>query len=543
MRLGDEDDLRKGPDSEDRDPKDSDNHDRDAQDRDSEHLPIDVAALRADDALVEELAAGLVALGELHHGARGSDDELVAMLAAWVADVRPDAQPTITASARDTSPDEKALGAPSLVSLVRPASAHGRHRAAQSASEHGAIPYARRLAVAAAVIMMGTAGLAVGSSDASPGEALWSVSKVFYAERARSVEAAAEVNTGFETARTALQQGRPADAARAIAKASALLDEVRPAEGRAELAHEHQLLLAALSGEPSGQSAAQAPVAPAPRPPDQPGTSSTPASTPTPSGSPVLASPPLPAESSTAPRAVAPPTGSGASAVPSVSGVPDNDTAGPSRSGSASTTVSVEDGTSPSTAPATPLPGSAPQPPTGPTSPTQPESQPQVDPSPQSPVQAGPEPQPEPQPQPQSAPEPQTGSGPLSQPQSAPAAPGDTEGPGQPTGSGSANEKNGGSGGAGVANSATDGPEGNPGQGEPSQPSDSGGNSDNSTNSNNSGNSDNSGGRNNSESDGGGNSADGGNSDGGRNSDNGRGSLLSPATDLISSSLRSLRQS
>ncbi|MEN3269956.1 hypothetical protein [Pseudonocardia sp.] len=542
MRLGDEDDLRKGPDSEDRDPKDSDNHDRDAQDRDSEHLPIDVAALRADDALVEELAAGLVALGELHHGARGSDDELVAMLAAWVADVRPDAQPTITASARDTSPDEKALGAPSLVSLVRPASAHGRHRAAQSASEHGAIPYARRLAVAAAVIMMGTAGLAVGSSDASPGEALWSVSKVFYAERARSVEAAAEVNTGFETARTALQQGRPADAARAIAKASALLDEVRPAEGRAELAHEHQLLLAALSGEPSGQSAAQAPVAPAPRPPDQPGTSSTPASTPTPSGSPVLASPPLPAESSTAPRAVAPPTGSGASAVPSVSGVPDNDTAGPSRSGSASTTVSVEDGTSPSTAPATPLPGSAPQPPTGPTSPTQPESQPQVDPSPQSPVQAGPEPQPEPQPQPQSAPEPQTGSGPLSQPQSAPAAPGDTEGPGQPTGSGSANE-NGGSGGAGVANSATDGPEGNPGQGEPSQPSDSGGNSDNSTNSNNSGNSHNSGGRNNSESDGGGNSADGGNSDGGRNSDNGRGSLLSPATDLISSSLRSLRQS
>jgi hypothetical protein len=87
VRLGDEDDLRKGPDPEDRDPKDSDNHDRDAQERGNEH-PIDLAGLRADDELVEELAAGLVALGELHHGARGTDDELVAMLATWVADVR-----------------------------------------------------------------------------------------------------------------------------------------------------------------------------------------------------------------------------------------------------------------------------------------------------------------------------------------------------------------------------------------------------------------------------------------------------------------------
>ncbi|NMH80788.1 hypothetical protein HF577_27325, partial [Pseudonocardia xinjiangensis] len=252
MRLGDEDDLRKGPDPEDRDPMDSNDHDSDA-----EGHPIDLAALREDDALVEELAAGLVALGELPRESHGTDDELVAMLAAWVAEVRPDAESQAAAvtavTAAAGSADENA-GSSNTVSALRPPSGRGKHRAV--------VPYARRLAAAAALLMLGTSGVAIGASEASPGEALWPVSKVFYAERARSVEAAAEVNSGLEAARTALRQGRRSEAARAIATATVRLDEVRPAEGRAKLAQEQENLLAALSGAPSASPATRTPLAP-----------------------------------------------------------------------------------------------------------------------------------------------------------------------------------------------------------------------------------------------------------------------------------------
>ena len=88
MRLGDENDLPDGGAAE--------NHG--SLQRETEH-PLDVAALRADDEFVERLAAGLVAPQDVPDSARGTDDELVAMLAAWVAEVRPEA---ITAASGGT---------------------------------------------------------------------------------------------------------------------------------------------------------------------------------------------------------------------------------------------------------------------------------------------------------------------------------------------------------------------------------------------------------------------------------------------------------
>src|SRR6185312_6711613 len=52
--------------------------------------PIDRTALDADDALIEALAGGRLSAEDLHPEPIGPDDELVAMLAAWVADVNPD---------------------------------------------------------------------------------------------------------------------------------------------------------------------------------------------------------------------------------------------------------------------------------------------------------------------------------------------------------------------------------------------------------------------------------------------------------------------
>lgn len=53
--------------------------------------PLNVAALRADDALVEQLAAAAIPSAMLRAAACGTADELIAMLAAWVAEVRPEA--------------------------------------------------------------------------------------------------------------------------------------------------------------------------------------------------------------------------------------------------------------------------------------------------------------------------------------------------------------------------------------------------------------------------------------------------------------------
>ena len=52
--------------------------------------PLDLSALRADDALIDALGAGLVRPDVPYEGCAESDRELVAMLAAWVAEVRPE---------------------------------------------------------------------------------------------------------------------------------------------------------------------------------------------------------------------------------------------------------------------------------------------------------------------------------------------------------------------------------------------------------------------------------------------------------------------
>ncbi len=283
MRLGDENDLPDGGAAE--------NHG--SLQRDTEH-PLDVAALRADDEFVERLAAGLVAPRDVPDSARGTDDELVAMLAAWVAEVRPEAiaaasggaearTGTIGAAGADTTTSDAGASDAGTVepepgATITPLRRPGRHRAVNT--------YGRRLAVAAALVVLATSGMAVGASDAEPGSVLWPVSKVFYAERARSVEAAIEVSTHLEQARVALREGRPDEAARQIDAAAAQLPNVRPAEGRDNLARAQQQIVESIDtasapdtanpsapGAPTdGQGADESVLASPPAPGQEPGT-------------------------------------------------------------------------------------------------------------------------------------------------------------------------------------------------------------------------------------------------------------------------------
>jgi hypothetical protein len=224
--------------------------------------PIDLAALDADDDLIEALAGGRLRADDLLPEPVGPDDELVALLAAWVADVNEPvaggaapagsvAGPTgpgaeaVAPSGREPGPvpglaEVRALPTGADRSSRRPrivrAAARGRHRARTS-------PYATRLAAAAALVVVTSSGVLISAHDAHPGEALWTISKVFYGERARSVEAAAAADEALRAAHVALQEGRTADAAQAIAVAAAQLPLVRPTEGHDELAAEHQQLI------------------------------------------------------------------------------------------------------------------------------------------------------------------------------------------------------------------------------------------------------------------------------------------------------------
>jgi len=340
--------------------------------------PVDISALRSDDALVDEFAAGVLRRREPREGAPVPDSEhqLLSMLAAWVAEVRPEtltatgpaqqAEPTrvvplsaaVPAPRRPAASPAAASPAAASPAAASPAAASPAAATPAAATPAAATPaaatpaaatpaaatpaaatpaaatpaapdvtapwsprYARRLVMAAALVVLASSALAIGASDAEPGETLWAVSEVFYAERARSVQAAADVTSGLEQARTALLQGRPADAAQAIAAARERLDVVRPDEGRDDLVLEAQFLTAALA-DPSLLAAA--PADPAPGSAGEP-TGGRVLSAPGPSGAPPAAGS-APGETPDAPRQAEPavpssPT-SARAAVPPTAGSP-----------------------------------------------------------------------------------------------------------------------------------------------------------------------------------------------------------------------------
>jgi hypothetical protein len=61
----------------------------DPEDRETDSV-VDLGLLRADDAFVEQVAAGLVTGPAVARSAKDTEDRLITMLAAWVAEVRPE---------------------------------------------------------------------------------------------------------------------------------------------------------------------------------------------------------------------------------------------------------------------------------------------------------------------------------------------------------------------------------------------------------------------------------------------------------------------
>jgi hypothetical protein len=194
--------------------------------------PIDLAAVQADDELINALAAGFgvpSSSGRAFH----SDDQVVALLSNWRADVV--AEPIPELIDLETAVAAVKAGMPPA---RRTRSARARHL----------VP----VAAAAAFLVLVGGGVTIGSATAEPDSALWPVSKVLFSERAESVEAAVRASDKIDNAKQALMEGKPEQASADLAQAQQDLSKVRPQEGKDELVGVKDFLTAKVAETPSG---------------------------------------------------------------------------------------------------------------------------------------------------------------------------------------------------------------------------------------------------------------------------------------------------
>ncbi|GAA2965245.1 anti-sigma-D factor RsdA [Actinokineospora diospyrosa] len=215
---------------------------------------VDISRVHADDAFLDALGAAVRGERVVDDPLAGSgydtaydsdlppdfrDDELAALLSSWRDEV-------------DSAPIGELVDAKLAVATVVAAKARGRRR------PRLLVPFA----AAAAVLAIAFTGAGLAARDAQPGDTLWSLTKVLYADHARSVEAAASVREDLDIAQTALADGKLAEAKSKLEDAKKGLPAVASEDGAAELAATHADLLSQLPGSPAN--GAQPPPLPTP---------------------------------------------------------------------------------------------------------------------------------------------------------------------------------------------------------------------------------------------------------------------------------------
>ena len=271
----------------------------------NEHVPtvlpvgLSLSAVQTDDALVESLRRETRSPGE---------SELTRLLLAWKRDIEGadlPAQPDLPAAERALASQARSTTRRRLLTPV---------------------------AAAAAAVVIAMSGVALLAHDSRPGDPLWGVTQVVYADHARSVAAATQAQLDLGLAQRALAAGTPEAARDALARVSAGLRAVNTDDGRAALSAQWSVLAARLgaSTEPPVRTPAP-PVPPAPtqvitppaatvtvppRPsPVSPPLAPAPSAVPTPSRTPSATPSPIPTTTvvpsppaTTAPTTTTPPT-------------------------------------------------------------------------------------------------------------------------------------------------------------------------------------------------------------------------------------------
>ena len=158
-------------------------------------LPLDLAAVRADDDLIEALAAGLVPPPSGRRDPSDVEGELVALLAGWVADVRPES--LLHPVGRPVAVQLRTSPAPEPDDEDEPLAAVGSPPAGRSLLEYedaepvaisrwrsrGTRAYLLRAAAGLVAVALIGSGVVVRSYDAHPGDSLWLVAKVVFPEK------------------------------------------------------------------------------------------------------------------------------------------------------------------------------------------------------------------------------------------------------------------------------------------------------------------------------------------------------------------------
>jgi hypothetical protein len=230
-------------------------------------IPVDLAAVQADDALLDMLGGAGCTPGDV-------DDELASVLVAWRREVHADSNRLLV----DT---ETALA---VISAAR--------RPVRRRS-----PLFGPVAAAAAVLVIAFSAVGLVAKSAQPNDQLWGVTEVLYPEYARSVEAATFVRTELNKADAALREGDPERAKASLQRIQQQLPVIGDAEGRTDLIARHHELERELVAEPSAQGSP--PGSPEASSPEQPATSAPETSsttTPTEPPSVVKPNPPVPTE-------------------------------------------------------------------------------------------------------------------------------------------------------------------------------------------------------------------------------------------------------
>lgn len=204
--------------------------------------PVDLAAVQADDALLDML-------GGSETGRTTADAELARVLVAWRRDV--DAEPI--GELVDTETAVAAISA-----ARKPAT-----------RKH---PVLGPVAAAAAVLVIAFSGVGLVAKSAQPEDQLWSLTKVLYADYARSVETAQRVRHELEQIDKALEEGRttPEQARESLQQVEKQLAVVDEEQGKTELATESKKLEQKLATMPPVTEETASPTKPAsPVPPPQ----------------------------------------------------------------------------------------------------------------------------------------------------------------------------------------------------------------------------------------------------------------------------------
>lgn len=193
--------------------------------------PIDVAAVRADDALLDALSRGQMPAGGESDGA---DHQLAAMLAGWRYEI-----------------DSRPLPLHPTVDEVEAEIA----KVGAASARRTAFRRLRYVAGAAAVAVVAFGAVTVLAEKSAPGDPLWDIKKTMFGSAASATLASSSAQTNMEKAEEALAGGDRDKAAQYVAAARAEVPKLDSADAKQRIQDWAERLAEQVGPTTRGQSA------------------------------------------------------------------------------------------------------------------------------------------------------------------------------------------------------------------------------------------------------------------------------------------------